>query len=317
MSKKYALLVGLTEVSPSLGLADNGRPGCWGCELDVLNVGAALGRMGYADAQIVHLVDDLATLDSWRIEMEALAICADPGDVVTIWHSGHGTQGPDDNGDEPDALDEFLVLYDGLLRDDEYWAKLRAFRRGVTIYIGTDACHSGTSVRVPLGTLATRNLPQMDATVVHMSGCRDDGVSLGYRKGGVFTEAVCRAIMDNTHKRGANAFMVDVEETVSRTSSQRPELSVYGPSLEDRERARKAHVFIGPAPVAVETPTLEVPVAPHQDTARLDWLYEHDAFVFPPLDGDGAWAVMCVSGTGRSSSLRSAIDAAMGAGEGV
>lgn len=35
-----------------------------------------------------------------------------PGDLVVIYWSGHGGQIPDDNGDEPDGLDEFLVTHD-------------------------------------------------------------------------------------------------------------------------------------------------------------------------------------------------------------
>jgi len=37
-----------------------------------------------------------------------------PGDTVIIFHGGHGGQLPDDNGDEPDGQDEYLLTHDYL-----------------------------------------------------------------------------------------------------------------------------------------------------------------------------------------------------------
>ena len=46
------------------------------------------------------------------------------GRVFIVQYSGHGTQLPDNNGDEQDGYDEALYLYDGALRDDEIAALL-------------------------------------------------------------------------------------------------------------------------------------------------------------------------------------------------
>lgn len=86
-----------------------------------------------------------------------------PGDIVLVHYSGHGQQIADDNGDEPDGLDEALVAwgapaeyykgYNGEkhLRDDEFNELLLDIRGKIgskgNMLVVVDACHSGTISR--------------------------------------------------------------------------------------------------------------------------------------------------------------------------
>lgn len=53
--------------------------------------------------------------------------------------------------DEPDLMDETLCLYDRQVIDDELWGVWARFRPGVRILAVFDSCHSGTAVKAPLG----------------------------------------------------------------------------------------------------------------------------------------------------------------------
>ncbi len=63
-------------------------------------------------------------------------------------YSGHGGQLPDLNRDEADAADETWCLYDGELVDDELYAQLGMFAKGVRILVFSDSCHSGTVTKL-------------------------------------------------------------------------------------------------------------------------------------------------------------------------
>lgn len=91
-----------------------------------------------------------ATLVNVREALGWLRRMAAPRDLVLIHFSGHGFQGPDDNGDEQDGVDEFFVLWDTLaaakedtaLRDDEFGASLdRIDSEHVVVFF--DGCYSG------------------------------------------------------------------------------------------------------------------------------------------------------------------------------
>ncbi len=96
------------------------------------------------------LVARRATLVNVRDALGWLRRVAEPGDLVLIHFSGHGFQGPDDDGDEKDGVDEFFVLWDTVdaakedtaLRDDEFGAALdRIESQHVVVFF--DGCYSG------------------------------------------------------------------------------------------------------------------------------------------------------------------------------
>ncbi len=78
-----------------------------------------------------------------------------PTDRILFYFTGHGTQIPDQDGDEIDKADEALVLYDtqlsankkallNVLRDDELADLLNQIPSN-NILLLVDACHNGTS----------------------------------------------------------------------------------------------------------------------------------------------------------------------------
>ncbi|CAK0766136.1 metacaspase-1 [uncultured Gammaproteobacteria bacterium] len=111
----------------------------------------------YQPDQIKLLIDRDATRDAILTAWKTWLIAGTkPGDEVFFYFSGHGSQVPDLDGDEPDGLDETLVPADvgddgqggwaNMIIDDEIDKLLAQLTdRHVTIVV--DSCHSGTITR--------------------------------------------------------------------------------------------------------------------------------------------------------------------------
>ncbi len=131
---------------------------------DLLLIKSMLKQSGYKNKNIKVLLNKKATKAGIVEELNKLAMQSKPDDYIYIHFSCHGQQMADDNGDEPDGLDESIIPYDAKrrfssgkyegkkhLRDDELDILLEKIR----IRIGTkgnltvviDACHSGTGTR--------------------------------------------------------------------------------------------------------------------------------------------------------------------------
>ena len=107
----------------------------------------ALAEAQHFEAQ--RLYDREATADAVLANLHALSIRMQPGDLLFLTYSGHGSQGPDLDHDEPDdQLDETWVLHDRQLFDDELWLSWSRFQPGVYIFLVSDSCNSGTVARV-------------------------------------------------------------------------------------------------------------------------------------------------------------------------
>lgn len=97
---------------------------------------------------------ELATLTKARAALDWLRRMARPDDLVFVFFAGHGYQGEDDDGDEADGVDEFLVLYDAeksaleatSLRDDEFGRFLDRVESDHVMVV-FDSCHSGGQSR--------------------------------------------------------------------------------------------------------------------------------------------------------------------------
>ena len=133
---------------------------------DVIFMKNTLLRQGFLAQNCVVVEDSVATKAGIRSAMLALIDRAAPGDIVTIHFSSHGVQIQDNDGDEPDNLDESIVPYDALsplastdfdkdqaayFRDDEFGAlidrlRLKLGRQG-DVLVFMDSCHSGSGTR--------------------------------------------------------------------------------------------------------------------------------------------------------------------------
>jgi hypothetical protein len=211
-------------------------------------------------------------LSEGRAAAKALA----PGDSFLLTYSGHGGQventNPDDDPEE-DRLDETWCLYDRELLDDELFALFSEFKPGVRIVVLSDSCHSGTVTRaaprrltrggggddvrrkqlpieVAIATekahaelyaklqreIPSKRLTSVGATVVLISGCRDDQFSNDGPENGVFTAALLKAWKeDPSARRSLKGLWEATSARIDPRYGQTPNYSIYafdvGPAL--------------------------------------------------------------------------------------
>lgn len=123
-----------------------------GCVNDVNNLAGALKRYyGFTDKDITTLTDLKATKKAMQAAIKKLVASGKAGDTLLLHYSGHGSNVPDDNGDEADNRDEILCPTDldwkEPLRDDWLRETFSKLRKGVTLTVIMDCCHSGTITR--------------------------------------------------------------------------------------------------------------------------------------------------------------------------
>lgn len=164
---RYALLVGCTRY-PALPVSMQLR----GPANDVaLMKKLLIDRFDFSETNIATLTEEaggeerLPTRENIVREFTKLTGFAKAGDQVVILLAGHGSQQPDDNHDdpddfEPDGLDEIFLPRDigewdgsskkvkNAIVDDELRTWLGAInKKGASVWIVIDACHSGTMIR--------------------------------------------------------------------------------------------------------------------------------------------------------------------------
>ncbi len=145
---KRALLIGVNKYKiPGADLR--------GCVNDVKNLSAALTQYyGFAAADIKTLLDAQATKKNMQAGIKALITGAAKGDTIVLHYSGHGANVPDKNGDEADGRDEILCPHDldwkDPLTDDWLRTTLNRMKKGVSLTVIMDCCHSGTNTRAIL-----------------------------------------------------------------------------------------------------------------------------------------------------------------------
>ena len=123
-----------------------------GCVNDARNWGKTLATLGFETRLLVNLDANRATLDQ---ELNRLVDESRAGDVIVFQYAGHGTQVPDLNGDEDDAIDEALCPVDfasgALYIDDDIAGLFARIPDGVNMTCFMDCCHSGTNSRFAVG----------------------------------------------------------------------------------------------------------------------------------------------------------------------
>lgn len=173
---KRALLIGINRYQvPGADLR--------GCVNDVRNLNAALVELhGFRQSDITLLTDADATKKAMQAGIKRLVRDARKGDAILLHYSGHGSNVPDDDGDEADRRDEILCPTDldwkDPLRDDWLRATFDRVRQGVSLTVIMDCCHSGTNTRAiapPDATVVQRYLPSPWDLVAAESGRRLTG----------------------------------------------------------------------------------------------------------------------------------------------
>lgn len=143
---RYALVVGIADypgVDSDLPLVEN----------DVVAVLSMLKNdFGYSDSEIFVLRNEQATRNNVVRAVREFLGQAGPEGHALLYYSGHGTQTEGNLAlvepldPEPDGKDEAIVLYDGLLLDDEVGFLLRTLDAG-SMTVLFDSCFSGTAAR--------------------------------------------------------------------------------------------------------------------------------------------------------------------------
>jgi metacaspase-1 len=118
----------------------------------VKNMQSLLTRSyGFKGDDITVLTDFAATKKGIESAIRKLAQGGRKGDVLLVHFSGHGSNVPDDDGDEADDRDEILCPTDldwkNPMRDDWLRKTFDSMRAGVSLTVITDCCHSGTITR--------------------------------------------------------------------------------------------------------------------------------------------------------------------------
>lgn len=145
--RRFALLVGINKYQES----GNNLSGCVADVEDVYNL---LVERGFPRDNIRVLTDERATRQAILERLRWLVDDSKPGDILVYYHSGHGTQVRDRDGDELlDKMDECLVTYDhdwdNPLTDDIVGSLLDRLPPGTQTVVICDTCHSGTMTRDP------------------------------------------------------------------------------------------------------------------------------------------------------------------------
>lgn len=126
-----------------------------GCVNDVVNLRKVLTQYyGFKGTDITELTDLKATKKAMQAAIQKLVTGAKRGDVLLLHYSGHGSNVPDDDGDEADNREEILCPTDldwkDPFRDDWLRKTFDKLRAGVSLTVIMDCCHSGTNTRAIL-----------------------------------------------------------------------------------------------------------------------------------------------------------------------
>lgn len=269
MAKGVSLHIGLNSVDPKQYGGWDGK--LTACEADAHAMHKLAQASGLVQSSVLltKQATSIAVLSAiGRIAQQLVA-----GDLFFLTYSGHGGQIDDVTGDEPDGINETWVLYDRQLLDDELYSMWGKFASGVRIIVLSDSCHSGTVTRnlkdsllhapqkSASGAAVPREIPReiadqdaaaraalyqsiqwttkkgpddIKATVLLISGCQDNQLSLDGEQNGLFTATLLQ-VWNNGQFHGS---YVDLHhQIVSRMpASQKPNFFRVGATNQAFER---------------------------------------------------------------------------------
>lgn len=147
-------------------------------------------------ADLVTVYDRQATTPNVTSAISYVGQRCVPGDYFIFFYAGHGSQLPDQDGDEKDGSDEAYCLVDAqgglsaasFLRDDDFCRCVSSsVPKGVNILILSDCCHAGT--------VADFDKPEWTGhKAMSISGCTDKQTSGDTGSGGIFTHSLLMAV---------------------------------------------------------------------------------------------------------------------------
>lgn len=144
MPNKTALCIGINDYP---GVAND----LAGCVNDANDWASVLTDKGFT---VKMLLDAKATKSNIVREIKSLMTKTEAGDSVVIQYSGHGSFVPDEDGDEPDGMDECICPYDivvngraNFITDDELFELYSLRNKNSKLLIISDSCHSGSVSR--------------------------------------------------------------------------------------------------------------------------------------------------------------------------
>jgi hypothetical protein len=182
--KKFAVAIGINYYNTPNQLN--------GCINDVNHIKTFLvEKAKYLPENIMTLTDDANILKPTKQNIinsfNTLVNKAVNENFTELWlsYSGHGSYVNDLNGDEKDLRDEVMCPCDfdaaGMITDDFIYSNLIVkLPSTVTLFSLMDCCHSGTILDLPLiynTSLTNNNTNKPVASVISISGCRDDQTS--------------------------------------------------------------------------------------------------------------------------------------------
>ena len=195
-STKKALLVGINYVGTDNALN--------GCIHDAENIASRL--VGF---KTISMLTDYTAMKPTKAnivsEFTKLVSGAVSGDCLLFTFSGHGSQVTDWSLDEADGKDEGLYTLDNkLIVDDELKLIIRRYLKpGVTLFVLTDCCHSGTVMDLKYNYIDysenSRNA-ETGGNVIMISGCRDEQTSADAFINGKSQGAMTWAFLANLRK---------------------------------------------------------------------------------------------------------------------
>jgi len=292
MPAALSLHIGLNSFDPG----HYGEPGTLaGCENDAKAMTKLAKARGFTPVTKAPLFTKQATCAAVTAGIKTAAAKLQSGDTFFVTYAGHGSQTPDTNGDEDDAMDETWCLYDRMLVDDELAALWATFKAGVRIIMLSDSCHSGSVNRgegrgaaamvqaakgqryrffptakalrvyrrhsdeydaIQKRTTAAREV-RIKASVLLISGCQDNQLSADGDANGLFTETLLDVWNGGAFKGDYPRFRDKIASWMP--SNQQPRYSLVGAANPAFER-EQPFTAAAASPSAKKTSAKKAPV---------------------------------------------------------
>lgn len=190
------------------------------CTVDGNNV-VELANLCNATA-MKKLFNEEATIPNVKAALYEMADRCGPDDYFIFYYSGHGTNLPDQDGDEDDYQDEAYcfvnehgqISYNTCMRDDDFAELITSnVHEDTRIILISDCCHSGS-----VGDLSK---PQWDGfRAVAISGCTDAQTSGDTGQGGICTHSLLMGL-EKLSKSDAADFSVSALYNATLREDQR------------------------------------------------------------------------------------------------